>query len=154
MSNRNSYNFFAFLLLLAACQEPALKQSDEPAVQVPAAPTIVGGEKNAHDSAVEMPVYSNERFRNILVNKYSPSSFTISGEARVFEAMLSWIVVDGKKQLLEGHQMASAGAPEWGAFKMDIHLPDSLVGKTLQLILFEASAKDGSPQFRLPIPLD
>ncbi|MES2544299.1 MAG: Gmad2 immunoglobulin-like domain-containing protein [Bacteroidota bacterium] len=97
--------------------------------------------------------YSNERFKDVTIEKTGEHQFTITGKAQVFEANFSWVVEDGHEELKKGFQMTDAGAPEWGNFKFSIDVAKKQENSTLRLILFEASAKDGSRQYELPIVL-
>lgn len=68
---------------------------------------------------------------------------TFGGQATVFEATVSWQLLQGGKVIKEGFSTATTGAPgrgEWTA-KADV-APGSYV-----LRAFESSAKDGSEQF-------
>ncbi len=49
--------------------------------------------------------------------------------------------------------MTAAGAPEWGKFEFTIDVEKTRPNSTLTLILFVASAMDGSRQHELPIVL-
>ena len=99
-------------------------------------------------------VYSNERFKNVYVEKISDTSFRINGKAQVFEAAFSWVVEDGHNELESGHGMTDAGAPEFGNFSFVVNVKKQRQNSTLHLILFEASAKDGTRQYELPVPLN
>jgi len=79
-------------------------------------------------------------------------TFTVSGEARVFEAAFSWTLEDGHDILAEGHEMADAGAPEWGRFEFEVNY-DKATQENMMLILYVHSAKDGSMENELVIPL-
>ncbi|MCQ6563787.1 Gmad2 immunoglobulin-like domain-containing protein [Paenibacillus mendelii] len=103
---------------------------------------------------IPAPVAENDAFR-----VFSPQSgteagptFTVEGEARVFEAAFSWTLEDGHTILAEGHEMAEAGAPEWGRFRFDVSY-DKASQSNLMLILFIHSPKDGSVEHELIIPL-
>ncbi|WP_052703063.1 Gmad2 immunoglobulin-like domain-containing protein [Paenibacillus beijingensis] len=103
---------------------------------------------------VPIPVAENEVFR-----LFSPQpgtetgpTFTVEGEARVFEAAFSWTLEDGHTILAEGHEMADEGAPAWGRFRFDVSYEQASQAN-MTLILFIHSAKDGSVQHRLIIPL-
>lgn len=80
------------------------------------------------------------------------SSFTVSGEARVFEAAFSYSFEDGHNILTEGHATTSAGAPEWGTFEFDISI-ERASNPVGILTLYVASAKDGTPEHVLTIPV-
>lgn len=100
-----------------------------------------------------LKTYSNKRFRNVTVKKTGEHEFLVRGQGQVFEAAFSWVVEDGHEELKKGFQMTDAGAPEWGKFEFAINVAKRRDNSTLTLILFEASANDGSRQFELPIPL-
>ena len=78
----------------------------------------------------------------------------LTGSARVFEANVSWRLVDSTgKSVATGHFNASLGSSAvWGTFDTRIALPSNVRGN-VTLELFEASAKDGSPQGVVQIPL-
>jgi hypothetical protein len=99
-------------------------------------------------------VMENEAFRIFepAPNTEVGTTFTVKGQARVFEAMFSYSFEDGHKVLAEGNEHAAAGAPEWADFEYTVTFekPTNPVGA---LILFEKSAKDGSSTNQLMIPL-
>jgi hypothetical protein len=97
--------------------------------------------------------YSNQRFKDVTVEKTGEHTFLIKGKGQIFEASFSWVIEDGHEELQQGHQMTDAGAPEWGNFSFTVNAPKKRTNSTLHLILFEASAEDGSRQHQLPIPL-
>jgi hypothetical protein len=71
--------------------------------------------------------------------------FTFGGEASVFEATVSWSVVDASGMtLLEGHDNASVGAPERGSWQANVVLPGVKAGEQVELRAWETSMKDGS----------
>ena len=98
-------------------------------------------------------VYSNERFKEVTVEKIGEHKFLVQGKGQIFEASFSWIVEDGHEELKKGFQMTDAGAPEWGNFSFTIDVPKKRPNSTLNLILFESSPKDGSRQYELPVLL-
>ena len=98
-------------------------------------------------------VYGNERFRDVTILKTGDSSWRISGQAQIFEATFSWVIEDGHNEILKGFHQTDAGAPEWGNFDFTVNVPARDPNATLHIILFESSAKDGSRQYELPIPL-
>jgi hypothetical protein len=87
----------------------------------------------------------NQAFRNISVTG-SQGNYIVTGEARIFEATLQYEVEDGHYIYLEGFEMASAGAPDWGTFTLNLNIPEAELpnNATMMLILFEESAMDGS----------
>ena len=97
----------------------------------------------------------NVAFRNVSVTG-SQGNYVVTGEARIFEATLQYEVEDGHNVLLAGFETSSAGAPAWGTFTIDITIPEANLPEngTLTLILFEASAKDGTPVNQLYVPLE
>ncbi len=101
------------------------------------------------------PSIENSAFRNIVVFG-SKGTYTVVGEARVFEATVQYEVEDGHVIFLEGFETARIGAPDWGVFTIDIHIPEESLPNhgQLTLILFEESAKDGSRLNELSVPLE
>lgn len=97
--------------------------------------------------------YGNERFKDVTVERVGDHKFILKGKAQVFEAAFSWVVEDGHNEIKKGHEMTDAGAPAFGNFAFVIDVVKQRANSTLTLILFEASAKDGSRQHQLPIPL-
>ena len=97
--------------------------------------------------------YSNERFRQVTVEKIAANKFRVKGEAQIFEANFSWIIEDGHNELKSGFEQTDSGAPAWGKFDFSFEVLKSDKNTTLTLVLFETSAEDGSPQYQLPIPL-
>jgi hypothetical protein len=102
---------------------------------------------------VSHKVFSNERFKNVRVQRVDENTFRITGEAQVFEAAFSWSLEDGHYELKQGHEMTDAGAPAWGRFGFSIDADKKDPDTTLTLVLFESSPKDGSRQHELPLPL-
>jgi hypothetical protein len=133
------------LTLFYACQD----RSAEPA--------YTGGDTAAeyNDEHVQdtVDVYSGGRFRNVRVEKVGDSTFELTGEAQVFEAAFSWVIEDGHNELKRGHGTTDAGAPAWGKFSFMVTVAKPAPHAVLHLILFEASAKDGSRQHELPVVL-
>lgn len=69
----------------------------------------------------------------------------VEGESNTFEASLSWEVRDGAgKVVREGFATATSGTGTWGTFAFTIELPRMDTGP-MTLVLFERSARDGSP---------
>lgn len=103
---------------------------------------------------VPAPVAENDAFRIFSPKPGTkvPKTFTVEGEARVFEAAFSWELEDGHNILAKGHEMAEEGAPEWGRFKFEVSY-EKASQPNLMLILFIHSAKDGSVQHQLVVPL-
>jgi hypothetical protein len=78
----------------------------------------------------------------------------LSGAARVFEANVVWRVKDtAGKVIAKGQFLASLGSsPVWGTFDTSIQVPSTFRGNAT-LEVYEASAKDGSEQGLVHIPL-
>lgn len=136
-------------------QEDSLSVADTPLHQSPqiispATDTAMFPEATT-DTATK--VYNNKRFRNVRVEKTGEHSYRVTGEAQVFEGTISWVVEDGHNELKQGHEQTDAGAPEWGKFSFAVNVSKKTPNSTLMLILFEASAKDGSRQYELPMVL-
>ncbi|MGV9004270.1 Gmad2 immunoglobulin-like domain-containing protein [Flavobacterium sp.] len=101
-------------------------------------------EKNAKE-------FSNERFRNVTIEKIAEHNFRIRGQAQVFEATINWSVEDGHNILKDGFTTTDAGAPSWGNFDFTFEVEKADKNTSLTLVLFEISAKDGNHQYQLPI---
>src|SRR5688500_2772961 len=98
-------------------------------------------------------VYSNERFKDVTVEKTGDNTFLITGKGQIFEANFNWVIEDGHEELQKGYTMTDAGAPEWGNFSFSVTAPKKNPNSTLHIIIFESSPKDGSRQYELPILL-
>jgi hypothetical protein len=98
-------------------------------------------------------IYSNQRFKEVTVEKIAEHKFLVQGKGQIFEASFNWVVEDGHEEIKKGFQMTDAGAPAWGNFKFTIDVQKKNPNSTLHLILFESSAKDGSRQYELPVTL-
>jgi hypothetical protein len=109
--------------------------------------------KQATDTTPPRKYYSNERFKDVWVERYNDTVFIIRGKAQVFEAAFSYVIEDGHNELRAGYGMTDAGAPAWGKFRVPIYIRKIDPNSTLTLVLFESSAKDGSRQYELPVPL-
>lgn len=134
--------YFILAVAIAGCNNAGQKSAPVPSTQ----PEI-------EKPVPEAKTYSNERFRNVTVEKTGTNSFLIKGGAQVFEASFGWVIEDGHRELKDGFQMTDAGAPEWGAFSFTVTVEKERENSTLMLILFESSAKDGSRQHELPLVL-
>ena len=98
-------------------------------------------------------VYSNDRFKDVTVDKTGEHTFLIKGKGQIFEASFGWIVEDGHFELKNGFATTDAGAPEWGSFSFEVEVEKKRENSTVHLILFETSAEDGSRKYELPIRL-
>lgn len=117
-------------------------------IDTSSAPTLIEA-----DNAVSKK-YNNDRFREVYVEKISENKFRIRGQAQMFEATISWTVEDGHNELKDGFETADAGAPAWGNFDFIIDVAKERENSTRSLLLYESSAKDGSRQNVLNMPLD
>lgn len=99
-------------------------------------------EAGAENSEAE----ENTAFRNIKVTG-SNGEYTITGEARVFEAVFMYAVEDGHFQLIpETPFQVKEGAPSWSAFEINLSIPEDKLptNGTVTAHIYERSAKDGS----------
>lgn len=100
-----------------------------------------------------------EKTVNIIVDQPKPqatviSPFLVSGRARVFEATFQVHLVDEEgKTISRKTVMASAGAPEWGKFTTSIQYTAPAAPRKATLQVYTLSAKDGSVQDLVKIPL-
>ncbi len=139
---------FISLFLLAACTSP---QENKTTTNTDSLNTI--SDSALVPKAAPLKTYANQRFRNVTAERVSQDTYVIRGQGQIFEASFNWIVEDGHNEIKEGFQMTDAGAPEWGNFECTIVVKKERENSTLTLVLFEASAKDGSRQHELIIPL-
>ena len=103
------------------------------------------------DSPPSNKIYSNQRFKEVTVEKIGAHTFRIQGKGQIFEASFNWVIEDGHEELKNGYETTDAGAPEWGRFSFTIDVTKKRENSKLNLILFEISAKDGSRQYELPL---
>ena len=141
---------FLLFILITSCnkKEKTAEETQEP---VKISDTVQL--KKAVSSKTSLKNYSNDRFRNVTLEKVNVDKFRVKGEGQIFEASFNWIVEDGHYELKKGYEMTNAGAPEWGKFDFTVDVAKNRKNSTLTLILFEISAKDGSRQHELPIVL-
>lgn len=150
--------FVLFLLIFSSCADEAKKEKKEP-IQAQSIDTVlknIDTFKLTHTPApiVEEPnQLSNDRFRNVVVIKKGDNEFLVVGKARVFEASFNWVIEDGHQEIDSGYSTTDAGAPEWGNFRFTLKPKKNEPNTVRHLILYEASAKDGSRQSELPILL-
>lgn len=130
-----------FLFWLAACNN-----AGKPGEQSP-------GASRGTSDLLRDSFYSNQRFRNVQVEKLGEGRYRVTGQGQIFEARFGWVVEDGHSELARGNESTNAGAPEWGNFSFTVEAKKEKPASTLHLILFESSAKDGSRQHQLPVPL-
>ena len=147
--------FLLFLILCMGCKDPAEKDQaatdTSDTAKIPNSPETISAPVKT-DTQFNR-TYSNQRFKDVRVEKLEERTFRVKGKAQVFEANLSWVIEDGHEELKKGFQTTSAGAPEWGEFEFTVNVEKKRPNSTLSLILFESSAKDGSRQHELPIVL-
>jgi hypothetical protein len=97
--------------------------------------------------------FQNEKFRNVKVEQLDSNRFRITGEARVYEANVNYVIEDGHYELKQGFITAANAAPEWGGFQETITFERRDRNRPVHLILFEESADDGLRQEELIIRL-
>jgi hypothetical protein len=89
-----------------------------------------------------------------VANQIITSPVKISGNARVFEATVSYRLKDANGNMLaQGFTAANAGAPGRGDFQADLAFKPAAAGKG-QLEVFWASPKDGSDLDKVTIPVE
>lgn len=137
-------------LALFACND---NKSSETGIDITTISTDTLQVENATEKA-EMPnEYSNERFRNVVLEKLGDDKFRVKGQAQVYEATINWSVEDGHNIITDGFTTATIGAPEWGDFDFTFEAKKAEENSVLTLVLFETSAEDGSQKHSLPISL-
>lgn len=108
-----------------------------------------------------LPVFRGTHFlQNAAFEVMEPQPFTrvkdrirVRGRARVFEATFQARVEDAKGELAQAVVQTSEGAPGWGEFDVELVLKEPPRSPEGRLVLFEASAEDGSPIHVLTVPL-
>ncbi|GAB3165860.1 Gmad2 immunoglobulin-like domain-containing protein [Telluribacter humicola] len=141
-------------MCLLACNQNSDSTTTTHDVQADSAGAETATRPSAPSADSTSTSYSNERFRDVTVKKVDEHTYQVQGQAQVFEAAFSWVVEDGHNELKQGHQMTSAGAPAWGSFDFTVEVQKQEPNSTLMLVLYEASANDGSRQYQLPVRLD
>ena len=141
------------LIILIACKNNEQKTTTVKPDTLKTIPETTQVTKEVKPDTLLLKIYSNERFKDVTVERTGKDKFLIRGEGQIFEANFSWIVEDGHEELKKGFQMTDAGAPEWGKFEFVINVTKKRENSTLTLILFESSPKDGSRQHELSITL-
>jgi len=113
---------------------------------------VLGAEVNWNDELKRAEItyggekpQQNEAFRKLKVEG-SDGKYTVTGEARVFEAVMHYAVTDGLHVLKEDIFQLDEGAPEWSAFTLTIDIAKEKLPPAgdMLLVLYELSAKDGS----------
>lgn len=100
----------------------------------------------------EEKVYQNKVFKDVKVSDTN-NEIVVTGKAQVFEGVFDYAVYDGDEKLLEDHYQ-TVGAPSWGDFEFPIDKNLYAQPKNdVRLELFVYSAKDGSKEDILEIPL-
>ena len=155
---KTTFSILAFLFITFGCTTNAIeeeaKESYDNRETPPEAAVLDSSMFSIHDSIKESEhakTFTNNAFRNVTIKEIKPGKFTVSGQARVFEAAFSWVIEDGMNEISEGHETTDAGAPAWGNFSFDVSVSKESENSTLHIILFESSAKDGSRINELPI---
>ncbi|MFV8353578.1 Gmad2 immunoglobulin-like domain-containing protein [Flavobacterium sp. XS2P14] len=147
------WTFLLAAILLFACNKKENQRStivNDTLITIPEITTVIKDEK----PEIHLPKqYSNERFKEVTVERIDENKFRIRGKGQIFEASFNWIIEDGHDELEAGFQTTDAGAPEWGNFDFTIVVQKKRENSKLTLVLFESSAKDGSRQHELPIVL-
>lgn len=77
---------------------PAPDVTEPTQPSTPAQPTSPG----RTPASPEVTKYGNNIFQNVTVEKGKDDTFVVKGQARVFEAVLDYVVEDGHNELAEG----------------------------------------------------
>lgn len=77
---------FALILLLIACNSDPNKEADDSAVpkSIDTTNPVFDPHPRTHDTT---DVYSNETFKDVVVKKTGETTYSVTGKARVFEAV-------------------------------------------------------------------
>jgi hypothetical protein len=82
------------------------------------------------------------------------NNYRVLGQGQVFKGNFNVLLQDEENKLKNGIANTDAGAPAWGNFDFTCNIKDIPRSASPHVVLFEQSAKDGSPPFELPIPLE
>ena len=145
------YTIWIATLLLFACNEQ--KNKDSKTTDTSVFNDTVQISEPIDPEKENATEFANERFRQVTIEKKEGNKYQVKGQAQIFEANFNWVVEDGHNELKNGFATTDAGAPEWGNFDFTIDVQKTNEYSTLHIILFEVSAKDGTRQYELPIPL-
>ncbi|OAB28933.1 Immunoglobulin-like domain of spore germination [Flavobacterium fryxellicola] len=140
-------------LLLFGCNKKETEHTTDVNDTLISIPETTKAVKAAKPEILLPKQYSNDRFKEVTVERIDENKFRVRGKGQIFEANFNWIIEDGHDELKTGFQMTDAGAPAWGSFDFTIEIQKKRENSTLTLVLFESSAKDGSRQHELPILL-
>jgi hypothetical protein len=64
--------------------------------------------------------YSNERFKEVTVERIDENKFRIRGKGQIFEASFNWIIEDGHDEVRDGVSDHSMPSPGVGNFDFTI----------------------------------
>ncbi|HKM39113.1 MAG TPA: protease complex subunit PrcB family protein [bacterium] len=99
------------------------------------------------------PITAESKAIKLLTPASIAEGLTVRGVARVFEATVSWRLLDQKREERKsGFVTAARGGPDWGYFSFD--LEQQYLGAGYKLQVYEQSAEDGSAINVVEIPLD
>ena len=100
--------------------------------------------------APEKKIYQNNVFKDVVVTE-AEDKFIVTGKAQVFEGVFQYVLYDGEKMLIQNHYQTD-GAPAWGEFELTFE-KQLVSSNEVKLELFVFSAKDGSKENTLEIPI-
>jgi hypothetical protein len=81
-----------------------------------------------------------------------PPAFRVVGDARVFEAQFDWEVRGAGGGRIAGGPSQACVCCDWARFSIDVDL-SGLPSQPITLVLWEPSARDGTPVGTVEIPL-
>src|SRR5687768_4836965 len=100
--------FFLSLLIFFACKS---KDSADTTINETDTVAIDNTRTDKKDtvytdpSGISPKVYSNERFKEVTVERTGDSTFVVRGKGQIFEANFNWVVEDGHDELKRGYTM-------------------------------------------------
>lgn len=134
------------MLCLSGCQTNDDDQKDG---------KVTMEDKDNKPAAEDKILAENEVFKvtSIVKKETVNNVIEVEGKASVFEAMFKYRLEDGHNVLAEGSVMADKGAPDWGNFKIKISHNHASSPNGV-LTIYVASAKDGTAEHELNIPVE
>ena len=143
------------LALLSACGSLAPSSTPTATATVASASSAPANTATARPSPTALvSAKGSIVVRKPLANERITSPATISGDASVFEAALSWRITDSAGRILaEGNTTASAGAPGRGTYSITATFAPPAADIIGIVEVFDRSPRDGSIDEIVRIPV-
>jgi Immunoglobulin-like domain of bacterial spore germination len=143
-----------------AAETATATATESPTDEPTASPTADDDDDDDENVCEPNPSPVDESDPSIIVDTPQPgddstSPLVVTGQARVFEATVSFSLrLEGGEVLTETFATASIGAPEFGDFEAHLGYAGLQEVTPACLWVFEVSAEDGSPNNVMQVPVD